>query len=299
MARNRNKIGSLSHQVQSALDNKLAIGESKYQSKIDGTMKDKIFSWETYRSYMKHLNYFVKYCKDQHEVKTLAECKPYMNEWLQTRIDQGVSPYTQKLESAALVKLYDLSPKDLIKTQTRHRANISRSRGEKVRDSHFSEKKNKDLVEFCKSTGLRRAELQALTGDKLIQKGNQLYIKVNSGSKGGRYREAPVIHNMDLVKNHMTAAGSDKVFNKISNGADIHGYRSAYATELYNSLARPIEQIPFDKVNKGTGRAYQSQVYHCRGDLKGVCYDKVAMQQVSEALGHDRISVIAEHYIRG
>lgn len=32
--------------------------------------------------------------------------------------------------------------------------------------------------------------------------------------------------------------------------------------------------------------------------LKGVVYDKKAMKVVTEALGHNRISVIAEHYLR-
>jgi hypothetical protein len=64
MARNREKILSLVHQVQIALDDKLAIGQSKHLDKLKGGItKDKIYSWETYRSYMRHCNYFTKYCK--------------------------------------------------------------------------------------------------------------------------------------------------------------------------------------------------------------------------------------------
>ena len=40
------------------------------------------------------------------------------------------------------------------------------------------------------------------------------------------------------------------------------------------------------------------EVYVCRGDLKGVVYDRKAMEIASKALGHNRISVIAAHYIR-
>lgn len=301
MARNREKQSSLVHQVQAALDSKLAIGQSKHLDKLKGKefTRDKIYSWETYRSYMKHCNYFTKYCKEEYGCKTLDQCRPYVDEWLQKRSEQGLSAYTQKLESSALAKMYGCSTNEFIKTEVRHRADISRSRGEKTRDKHFSEKNNKDLVEFCKSTGLRRAELKLLTGDKLIVKNDKYYIRVDRGSKGGRYREAPVIHDISLVKRLMNEAGHGHVFDKVPNGADIHSYRSSYATELYNSLARPIDEIPYDKFNKGTGRAYQGEVYHCRGDLKGVSYDKVAMKETSEALGHNRISIIAEHYIRG
>lgn len=287
MARNREKLGSLTKQVQTSLDNKLAIGQSKHLDKMKGETQGKIYSWETYRSYMKHCNYFTDYCKEQYGVKTLEQCRPYVDEWLQKRSEQGMSAYTQKLEASAIAKMYGCSTKDFIKTDTRHRADISRSRGEKVRDVHFSERNHKELVDFCKSTGLRRSELKALTGDKLIQKEGQYYIVVDKGSKGGRYREAPVVGNVQAVVERMENVGTGKVFDKIPNGADIHSYRADYCTTVYNSYARDVKTLD------------RSDVYCCRGDLKGTWYDKQAMREASEALGHSRISVISEHYIRG
>lgn len=299
MARNREKKGSLTRQVQLALDSKLAIGESKHFDKLNGGIQDKIYSWNTYKSYLKHCNYFVKYCKETHNCKSLNDCRIYVDEWLNNRSEGGLSAYTQKLEASALAKMYGCSTKDFKKTDIRKRVDIIRSRGEKIRDKHFSEVKHKELIDFCRSTGLRRSELKALTGDKLILKDNKYYLKVDVASKGGRYRESPVIGDIDLVIRKMNMVGSNKVFDKIPNGADIHSYRSDYATAYYNSIARKKEDIPYDKINKGTNRMYQSQVYFCQGDLKGVTYDKVAMLEVSRALGHNRISVIAEHYIRG
>jgi integrase len=287
MARNREKIGSLTRQVQTTLDSKLAIGQSKHLDKMKGDTQGKIYSWETYRSYMKHNNYFVAYCKEQYARKTLEECRPHVDEWLKNRSEKGLSAYTQKLEASALAKMYGCSTKDFIKTDTRNRADITRSRGEKVRDYHFSEYRHKDLVEFCKSTGLRRSELQALTGDKLIEKDGQYYIKVDKGSKGGRYREAPVIRNVNAVVERMRSVGTGKVFEKVANGADIHSYRSNYCTAIYNAHARDPREID------------RSERFCCRGDLKGTWYDKKAMLVASQALGHNRISVIAEHYIRG
>lgn len=299
MARNRVKLGSLTRQIQERFDSKLAIGESKYKAKKDGTANEKIYSWQTYKSYMKQANEFTRYCKEKHQCRTLDECRTYVDEWLKNGIDRGLSAYTQKLNACSLAKLYSCSSSDFnVKTDVRHRANIIRSRGEKVRDKHFSEEKNKELVEFCKSTGLRREELKCLTGDKLIYEDGVYKIVVNRGSKGGRPRKVPVIGNVGLVVNLMKNTGHNKVFEKVKSGADIHSYRSNYATSLYKSIARKIEDIPFDKINKGTGRAYQSEVYVCRVDLKGVKFDKVAMLEVSRALGHNRISVIAEHYLK-
>ena len=73
---------SLIQQVKETLDAKLAIGESKFQAKLDGTHTERIFSWDTYRSYLKQACYFVKWCKDQevdpalgHTPRTLEECR--------------------------------------------------------------------------------------------------------------------------------------------------------------------------------------------------------------------------------
>ena len=91
----------------------------------------------------------------------------------------------------------------------------------------------------------------------------------------------------------------EKVWQHVHNCADIHGYRAEYATAIYKAHARAIEEIPYDRVNRGTGRRYQSEVYTCRKDEAGKKLDKAAMLICSKALGHNRISVVADNYIRG
>ena len=289
---------SLVRQVQEAYDSMLAIGRSRYFDKMLGETNDKIYSWSTYKSYMKHANYFARYCKENHNCKTLDECKFYVNEWIQYRIQEGLSSYTIKLEVSALSKLYGINSTDFIKTPRRNRKDIKRSRGNKERDKHFSKKNNKEFVEFCRSTGLRRSELKALTGNKIVKRKDKYFIIVNKGSKGGRYREAEVIGDVDRVVELMNKAGDGKVFTNIPNGADIHGYRAEYATALYNLYAREIEDITYEEMNGETGHKLQTQVYNCRNDMKGKKLDKVAMKTASRSLGHNRISIIAGNYIR-
>ena len=288
MARNRKKIGSLLHQLKTSLDNKLAIGQSKFDAKADGTANDKIFSWNTYRAYLKQGNYFMDYCKEKHNCKTLEECKPYLEEYFEFRKGQNLSNYTLKLDAAALSKVFDIDKETrdkIFRSGKRERADIVRSRGKAARDKHFSITNNKDLIEFCKSTGLRRSELAALTGDKLFFKGDKPFIRVDTATKGGRKRVIPVVHNPELVVQLMKKADKGKVFEKIHNAADIHGYRRDYCTEVYNLYARKIKDIP------------KADRYYCRKDKKGKIYDKAAMQVASNCLGHNRISVIAGHYL--
>ena len=98
----------------------------------------------------------------------------------------------------------------------------------------------------------------------------------------------------------MQAFGESKK-EAVANGTDKEKIFSfnTYATDIYRKYARPIEEIPYDKVNKGTGKRYQSEVYSCRKDEAGKKLDKAAMLVCSKALGHNRISVVADNYIRG
>ena len=287
MARNREKKGSLVFQLQQELEKKLAIGESKFSDKKTGANKEKIYSWNTFKAYLKHGAYFLSWAKEQHEVKTLEQAKPYINEWLKQRETDGMSAYTLKLETSAMAKIYNLDTAELYKGQNRARAGITRSRGQKIRDKHFSDEKHSELIRFCRATGLRRAELAQIKGSDLLIKGNQAFLQVTRNTKGGRPRLVPLVLDTDFVQQLLLSAGQDKVFKGVPNGADIHGYRADFATTLYKKIARDTADIP------------KEDKYICRKDLKGVIYDKKAMLEVSRALGHNRISVIAGHYIRG
>lgn len=278
---------SLCQQMTEVLQSKLKIGESKHKHKIAGDAGEYIFSWSTYRSYSRCLYYFLTYVKDTYKCKTLSQARLYADEWLQLRINQGKSAYTVKLELAALCKLYGETAADYIPTPPRLRKNITRSRNKVARDAHFSEAKHADFVEFCKSTGLRRAELKALTGDKLVQDANGRYcILVNKMSKGGRTRMAPIVGNVSKIVAMMQKAGNGKVFERIPNAADVHSYRGDYATTVYKMHARPISKIP------------RVERYCCRKDRKGVHFDRNAMLEASRALGHNRVCVVGEHYLK-
>ena len=111
----RNKAYSkdLHQQAYDRLTGMQAFGESKKEAVANGTEKEKIFSFNTYKSYWKHTKYFIKYIKENHpECTTLKNAKKYVNEWLQTRVDQGLSAWTVQLEAKAMGKLYGISPDD-------------------------------------------------------------------------------------------------------------------------------------------------------------------------------------------
>lgn len=336
----RNKAYSkdLHQQAYDRLTGMQAFGESKKEAVANGTEKEKIFSFNTYKSYWKHTKYFIKYIKENHpECTTLKSAKKYVNEWLQARVDQGLSAWTVQLEAKAMGKLYGISPDDenYFKPPKRNREDIQRSRGDRVRDKHFSKTNNDELIKFCKGTGLRRAELGELRGKDLVTREQieaeiaqlesrpaaeltpadtkrlemlqdtrlfegDYFTHVRNG-KGGRERMSPIIgpNTEQIVDRIKNTPAEEKVWQHVHQSADIHGYRAEYATIIYKAKARDIEEIPYDRVNRGTGRKYQSEVYTCRKDEAGRKLDKAAMLVCSKALGHNRIEVVANNYIRG
>lgn len=282
--------------VKEELDSKLAIGSSKQQAKINGTYKNYIYSWGTYKTYLQQCCQFVRWCKQQarqdgsRQPRSLEDCRQYVARYMQ-HLQQEYSAYTQKLVLSALCKLYNEYPTegrpfDLSdQQQARHRANITRSRKHVERDQHFSEERNTDIVTFCRCTGLRRAELQQIRGIDLDGSSLMVY----RGTKGGRVRIVPIVGSADeiaAVQQMATAAGNNKIFPHISSAMDVHHYRSVYCQRVYDQYARPLEQIP------------PQDRYYCRRDQRGIVYDKKAMLQASKALGHNRISVIAGHYLQ-
>lgn len=336
--KNKAYVKDLHQQAHDRLTEMQAFGTSKKESVANGTAKDKIFSYKTYEAYWKHTKYFIKYIQANHpECTTLRAAKQYMNEWLQMRTDEGKSAWTIHLEAKALGKLFGIDPTDeqYFQPPKRERQKITRSRVDRVRDKHFSKSNNDELIKFCKGTGLRRSELLDLRGKDLISRAeiedeisrlekqqnethdpnrerwldmlrdtrmfkSEYFTHVRCG-KGGRVRMSPIIgaNAEQIIERMRNTALEEKVWQHVSENADIHGYRAEYATEIYKAHARAIEDIPYDRVNKGTGRKFQGDVYVCRKDEAGRKLDKAAMLICSKALGHNRISVVADNYIRG
>ena len=344
--KNKKYQKDLIQQINEKLTDMLHAGEgtSKKDAIAEGTDKDKIYAYNTYKSYFKHCKYFARYINENHpECTNLKQAKKYVNEWLQARVDQvnkkgeHLSSWTITLERESLGKLYGITPDDpnFFKAPQRHREDIKRSRGDAVRDKHFSEKNNDEFIKFCRGTGCRRNIMEKLEGrdlytradmdkeiarleakevpsteeakqlsilkDAVSQFPEQEYFINHRNDKGGRDRFSPIIGDnaKQIVERMKATAPDEKVWQHVPGNADIHGYRGEYATAIYKMYARPIEEIPYDRINKGTGKRFQGGVYTCRKDESGKKLDREAMMKASKALGHNRLEVVANNYIRG
>lgn len=270
------------------------------------------------------------------ECRTLKKARKYVREWLESLEGRYSAYTIQtRAKGVGKYYGIEPTDSDYYTPPVRHREDISRSRARTKTDAHFSKEKNRALIHFCKHTGLRRAGIESIKKESLCKADfllseAQRIERVQSADrsekeavlldcvhraesffdrfeyyvlvceKGGKWRLAPVIGSADdvqrVVDRFETTAPGHRVWGKVNKNADIHSYRAEYASALYRQFARPLNKIPYDKINAGSGRSYQSEVYVCRGNEAGKRFDKQAMLKVEKALGHESLHTFASHY---
>lgn len=265
------------------------LGSERSKDKSEADTKNKIYSKATFKTYKQQFKHFADWLKEAHpEAKTLEDAREFVDEYLKHLIKLERSAYTISTAKAAIAKIMGVEATQFIATPPRLRADIKRSRGEAMRDKHISDKKEEELARFTSATGLRRKEMTMIKAEDLFFENGQAYLNVTRGTKGGKPRIAKIVgkteeETKDIVKWIQSKKG--RLFNKLSSNYDNHYYRASYANRLYNQLKRDIDDIPTE------------DKYIMRKERAGEVYDKQAMLLVSNALGHNRISVIAQSYL--
>ncbi len=289
-------------------------GADKYSAKrentVDGVVNYHqmgIYSTNTLRSYRRICNNFESFCNemDVKRVRDLEELKPLAAQFLGR--DSTLSHYTLATERAALAKLLGVPGTEICSVEGRSRSEIKRSRivSDTTKRGRFNADAHVDLVNFCLATGLRRSELTRVRGDQLVKFNGRWAIHVEGNqAKGGRERYAIIRgEHVEEVVSRMRSAGSERVWPRVPSNMDVHYYRGQYAEALYKELARPLDEL---KEMQRSGDEiyldgeYVSAVYVRRGDdYGGEILDREAMHEVSESMGHSRVSVISENYLNG
>ena len=277
------------------LDTKMAIGESRRDAKVAlreeqgatwSVSTGKIHSFKTRGTYQEHVVRFVKWARATHHMISLSQLDPRADElataYLQQRLAESKSPYTLQAERAALRLFFaNRALAVTVPLPRRARTAITRSRGEKSHDRHFQPANWPTLIRFLEATGLRRKELRELrVGDILVQ-GDQVLVHVLNG-KGGLERRVPVLPGRegDVLAVRVGRDPNEAAFPRIPKHLDVRSYRRAYAQTLYLSYA-PGRSLP-----------------PAQGRLKRSDYDRDAAERVSLALGHRRVDVATQHYLR-
>lgn len=301
-------------QLDNRINKLLAIGESKYAAKTayrksceargekwNPSQTPFIHSQDSAKVYRQTVNEFCAWAKEYKTDIYLSKdlnnfTKEVCYEYLQFR-DATCSAWTVSKDQSALNKVLDLNlNKEEGNLKQRNQSEVTRSRLPREMDTRYNPDNYKDAIEFSKSFGLRRESIKG--GDyqvkevSLSQRGGKVYCSVIE--KGGRYREAPclekyqdVIQEKYEVEERCTLSkeefkdlyrdSDDKVlFEKYTTLIDNHTFRGEYARDLYSQLVEAKGEV--------------------NADYKG--YDKKLVQQVSNALGHNRLCVVTNSYFK-
>lgn len=306
----KGKKRSLGNQVYILLNDKTRFGDSKHRAKelekheglesgdITGQY---IYSYRTFRNYYDQLRVVAKWMRSNHpEIHNWIDASKCIPEFLNYLIKRSNdpkekhSPKSIHTTVAALNKLYGTHTINGIafgvKLPAKSSRETSRGRGtDLTKGRNFSLEKNRKVIEFTSSTGLRKEGLEKVRGRDLFYRDCNWWVTVTE--KNGLKREAQIFASGEELKRvlgYFREAGHNKVFPPGErtgfNKGVLHHYRAVYATRVYNAYKRPIETL--DK----------SERYDARKTNKGRRFDRRALEKASNVLGHQRLSVIIESY---
>lgn len=309
---------SIENLFHTNLKDKICFGQSKHSDKIGlgfGESTYKIYSYDTYNTYLKECLQYSKWLeteKDLRKTDDISKTEQYVKEYLQTRLDSGISIYTIKMERSALGMLY--SKQIDFEIPIRDNKNITRSRRPTEGDKHYSENgKYKDVFILGRATGGRRSDLLKLTTNSFLEKDGHLYVRFEQ-SKGGRnrltyVREEYAQEIKDIIQKTRENS-KEKIFDRIPGRIDVHSLRREYCKGLYaeikdnkglrddilkNYPPRCEYKTQKDKDGNRHTREIQRDYYK---DRDGNIYNRDDIYLCSQCLGHNRLDVSITHYLK-
>ena len=267
-----------------------AFGESRKDAKMNGTDKDKIFSFQTYNVYKKHIGYFLHWIKSEHpECTTLKAAKKYVNEWLQSRIDyvdkkgNSLSAWTIHTEAAAVSKLFQIDKADIgrIQLPVRHRADIKRSRLEVARDRGFSITNNQEMIHLCEASGIRKGVLCKLEGRDLWSRDQMEYEKSRLEAKGDLTEKEKA--HLGCIKQALKMFPDKEVFDFFLHMRKDKGGKYRFSPLVGPNKEKIIERFAKTGEHEKVFRSIPSRidVHHYRAEYAKTLY-KIIEQPIDE-----------------
>lgn len=281
------KLGSSKHEMKKAYKEYCKHNKIKWNP----AKTPFIYAAKTADAYRQTINEFSRWLKDQkEEIWSSKNLDNITKEVAYEYLQQRESAWTISKDMSALNKVLNLNlnkAEGNLKERSYH--DVTRSRGVKAHDTKYNPENYKDQIEFAKAFGCRRESI--LGGDyqvkeiSLFKHEGKVYVCVIE--KGGRYREAPCLEKYqsriedkynvqdrdpssknEFIKLY-NSRNDNYLFNKYTSKIDNHSFRHEYAKELYYELASKKDNLKTDYHNK---------------------FDSSIVQEVSYALGHNRIS---------
>ncbi len=310
MSRNKNNIKI---QLNKRIDDLLRIREKKVKETrgtphFNPNRSEGIHSIKTAETYRQVINIFAEYCKTQ-GIKDVAQIdSKIIGSFVATR--SNLSSWTISKDLAAINKVLDthFTPRDF-GIKERSRDQIVNNRRAHTEHSTAAAERNQAALWFAYSTGCRRSSILTVTADKAIRSEDGIVIGFQFKEKGGRERDAIVLPSerqtmTDYVNARIAENGENcRLVDTCDRNCNPHYYRAEYANELYGELKEYRDRG--EDIYAGyrsrfiDERHLQKALSHPRYQREFVHgYETRLCAEISQALGHNRIEVVVNSYLR-
>ncbi len=270
---------------------KAALREATGEDPLVATSTGKIHSYRSREKYQGVVKRFITWCKEEQHIFRLEIADAHADElvtlYLTERLEQGLKPDTLQADRSGL-RLFFQNWKlaEHVAIPPRRWQEITRSRQPAERDRRIPREIAEPLEQFFAACGVRRDEADCLRVADVQESKRpryQLEIDVRKGyGKGGRPRRAPVYpgREQQVLAHLVGRAPGERIFpHKVDSRLNPQAQRRQYAQDFYRLLSSR-ELPPRDR------------------RLRKSDYDKDAVLEVSEYLGHSRIDIILKSYLR-
>ncbi len=291
-------------QLNRRIDSLLRIGEKKV--KDDPTNSNRvegIHSVQTASTYRAVARQLGEYLKEQ-GVRNIGDIeRGHIAGFMAQR--GNLSAFTYSKDLSAINKLLDTryTTREFGLPQRSYH-DVTNNRGLAMRDTSEAER-NREALSFVRSCGMRRESIDRITPADFLRDKSGQCIGVHLIEKGGRERNAVIIAQdreriTAIVDRAIQTGGADKPFLKApDSNANPHYDRREYAQRLYSDLERSrSEGADYYEGMRGSfiNQRCFDRATHGRAEIiKGFQRDTLA--EVSQNLGHNRISVVYYSYL--
>lgn len=259
---------------------------------------------KSWKAYMNSAIKFGEWCKRTNKCRHFKDCRPYVQDYADWLVEQGLSASTIHTYLAGVCRVYGVPLADISKPKRVVSAN-TRSRGKRAVDDRkdAGREASPRLYDFVSTVGIRRAEYARLRNNDLVtDESGYLCVRIRRG-KGGKYQEQRVLPGDEMFVRSYFDGSASLVFTKaeLNNKLDLHHLRAVQAQRAYRYYENRLHNEPEYRPQLETEIKARWQLYNKRRwrqhEFEGTYRLRGANRELAQRLGrpteYDRLAVMA------
>lgn len=259
---------------------------------------------KSWKAYMNSAIKFGEWCKRTNKCRHFKDCRPYVQDYADWLVEQGLSASTIHTYLAGVCRVYGVPLADISKPKRVVSVN-TRSRGKRAVDDRkdAGREASPRLYDFASTVGIWRAEYARLRNNDLVtDESGYLCVRIRRG-KGGKYQEQRVLPGDEMFVRSYFDGSASLVFTKaeLNNKLDLHHLRAVQAQRAYRYYENRLHNEPEYRPQLETEIKARWQLYNKRRwrqhEFEGTYRLRGANRELAQRLGrpteYDRLAVMA------